>query len=316
MCEESGADSFTVHFPFKWLHPPGPADTTFEYKDDRPEQFHYVCNDAGEAFIEISRLPNRSYAEQMVYRCWFGLLCYSAMKHRAHEVEAGMAEIDWINDVTRPLFSQIFKEDFTKVDGIVVGRVPYVYREPRNIKRVRWKLTLQTAREVEDSVAEDLVNSCINSRFFELAADRKLLGALEMANLVASEASKLSRFVLLVSALEALMPVAVVSEKVLDRITAWEAEAVAAELDELSDLRVLRYPNIAKRFRAMASDFPPAGAKTRKERRAYLEQVVTAYSCRSDLVHTGTCDEEAMARVYPTVYDLLKRVLADRLRWS
>lgn len=309
-------DGITVHFPFRWLHPPEPYDLEFSYQDGRPERIRSVSDERGEAYVEISRLPNWPVAEQMVYRCWFGLLCYSAMRHKPHEVHAAIAEVDWIDQVRRPFLSQMFKDDLEGVDGIVVGRVPYVHRDRHVVRRKRLTLSIPRKATSGEGVAKELVDSCLHHRFYDLADDPKLIGALEMANLAFGESPKVAGFVLIVSALEALMPEGQISDAAMGQIGLWEAEAVKLGLTELTDLRALKHPDVGKRFRTLAKQFPPPDVTNAKTRGTYNNQIVKAYDCRSKLVHQGSCDEDALTLAYPIAYSLLQRVLAHRLGWT
>jgi hypothetical protein len=329
--ESSERETFTVVYPFKWLHVPEKYDISAK-GPYRPETVRAVSDEKGNAYLEIEGVYPEAAAKHMVWRCWFGLLCYSAMTYRPHDAELGIGEIRWLDtgvfekdgveehvpmdmDVMRGIYKQTLGLDLADVDGFVTGHIPHYFPTGKKVKMTRQVLTFTLKQPSGDEVAEGLIKSVCDDRYYDHIDDKKLIAALQMVNLTRTNEHQLAQFVLIVSALEALMPDAVVSDETLKQIDRWEEEAKEKGIEELSNLTSLRKPNIALRFRMLADMYPPAW-EAPNDVGQYQKQIKLAYRLRSELVHSGSCDEDKMTRVYPIVAELLHRVLTDRLRWQ
>lgn len=312
-------DHYVLHFPFKWLHGQKHEDFVGVSAFEPEFEVELIKTDVGDSEIVVKGLPNRPFAEACVFRCWFALMCVSTLHHRPCEAELALAEAEFLDPALKKVIGEFFGVDYSEFDSRVIGTVPYVRASDERVKRHKVTIGLRPKQE-DINLGEELLKWMWHPLYFELVNDHKLRLALDLANLVGYDAPKQARFILIVSAIETLLPDDSFPEDILRLVREWQAELnrranestnaqYKANVQKLlNNTSSLRSPSISSRFKAFAREYPPETVTI-----DYESLVNTAYNLRSKMVHQGDCDEEELTRVYPVVYQLLQRALQRRL---
>jgi len=312
-------EHYVLHYPFKWLSGFEHDNFIGEWPSEPEFKFELKKTVHGDSEIVLGGLPNRPFAEGCVFRCWFALMCFSFLHHRPCKAELALSEPEYVDPRLKGVLGQLFNSDFSEVDSKVLGMVPYVRGSGERVKRLKITISGTVKRDAVD-VAQEIQRWMWHPQFFELINDSKLRLALDLANLIGFEAPKQAKFILIISAVEALLPESEFSPEVQIVIKDWQTTLrskikrtpipeEAKELQLLLDKTAfLQSPSISARFKSFASAHSPTEPNP-----DYLKLVSRAYTLRSDLVHKGWCDEDQMHQVYPVVYDLLRRAVKARL---
>lgn len=313
-------EHYVLHFPFKWLNCAEHDSFVGVSKLEPDFEIELIKTDAGDSEIVVKGLPNRPFAEGCVIRCWFALMCVSTLHHRPCEAALALAEPEFLDPASKKVIGDFLGVDYSDYDSRVIGTVPYVRGSDERVIRHNMTLSLIPKREDVD-IGEELLKWMWHPRFFELVNNRKLRLALDLANLVGYDAPKQARFILIMSAIEALLPDDVFPEDVLCLVSDWQTELkgkVSGSTDPqykddvqrlLDKTSFLRSPSISSRLKTFAAGHPPENVTS-----DYVKLVARAYELRSNLVHKGDCDEEALTLVYPVAYGLLHRAIRRHLR--
>lgn len=311
--------SYVLHFPFKWLHEFETEDFEGVSELEPDVRFQLKKTVHGDSEIILSKLPNRPFAESCIYRCWFALMCFSILHYRPCAAELSLVEPEPIQPESKEILGQLFNSDLSEMDSKVIGAVAYIRSSTQRVKRLKMTIT-GTVKGDTVNVATELMKWIWHPRFHELINDKKLRLAMELSNLVGHEAPKEARFILIMSALESLLPESQHPQFVQDKIAEWKAELKVAKsematkeereyLQQLIDKTAfLGSPSITSRLTSFA-----AAHQTTEDDRDFVKKVKQAYSLRSNLVHQGECDSELLSLVYPSVYKLLFRAIKVKL---
>lgn len=310
-------EGYFLHFPFQWA---GNIDHDgFEGRAPADAGIRLQLKKAlhGESEIVLSGLPDLAFAEACLNRCWFALLCVSALRRCSVKAELGMVTPQPFTTEVRTGCNPGPASWASGANRIVQAGIPFIAKSSDRVARVGGSATVTFGPA---RIGEDLLSWMWHVDFAELAGNGKLCLALELANLAGYEAPIAAKFVLTMSAIEALLPEEGFPESVRAIVAGWQ-EALEEQIQSEDDpgakeqLQLLfnqttwlTQPSISSRFRKFANRLPPEGAS-----QDYDKVVKSAYRLRSDLVHKGFRDDEQLSRAYPVVDELLRRAIRAEL---